>query len=254
MRIQFGTGNAFFVPLTGVGANLPTPSSPRSPASFQDFTFENSATIKELRSQNQYPDDVAASDKKATWKIGFGRFDADFFNNLFAGEVAGTGGSFIDVQEAHNVPATNPTTITVTNAGTFQKDLGVTYTSTGQPFARVASGPAQGQYSVNSGTGVYTFALADAGVALKISYTYSIVTGSIVTVQNHPQGWSPSFEIYLAETYQELTANTPNYLHIYSAKCTKFSLPLKRADYLIADLEGECYSNAAGQIFDLYES
>jgi len=250
MRIQFGTGNVIFVPLAG---NLPTPSSPRIPATIQDFNFENQGTMKELRGQSQYPDDVAVSDKKATWKMGNGRFDIDLFNNLFAGEVASTGGVVVDVNEAHTVPATNPTTVTVTNSGTFSKDLGVTYSATGQPLARVASGPAQGQYSVNSGTGVYTFALADASQGINISYAYTTTGGSIVTVQNHVQGWSPTFEIYVAETYQELTGVVPNYIHIFNARCTKFSLPLKRADYLITDLEGECFAASSGKVFELYE-
>lgn len=250
MRIQFGVGQVLFVPLAG---NLPTPSSPRQPATVQDFTFENQGTIKELRGQNQYPDDIAVSDKKATWKLGNGRFDIDLFNNLFAGEIASTGGKSIQVQEAHNVPATNPYTVTATNTAQPFVDMGVTYSATGQPFARVASGPTQGQYSVVASTGVYTFSSADAGVAILISYGYTVATGSIVTVNNHVQGWSPTFEIYVAETYQELTNNVPNYLHIYSARCTKYGNPLKRSDYLIADLEGECFANSANKIFDLFE-
>src|ERR1017187_3023350 len=122
MRIQFGTGNAIFVPLSG---NLPTPSSPRIPATMQDFTFENSATMKELRSQNQYPDDVAASDKKATWKMGSGRFDIDLFNNLFGGETLSTGGKAIIIQEAQTIPASTPYTVTTTQHTLFSTDFGV---------------------------------------------------------------------------------------------------------------------------------
>lgn len=249
MRIQFGTGNALFVPLSG---NLPTPSSPRRPATMQDFAIENSATMKELRGQSQYPDDTAASDKKMTWKMGSGRFDIDLFNNLFAGETLSTGGAPPIVQEAHNVPATNPTTITVTQSATFVTDMGVEYSTTLQPLQKVASGPLQGQYSVNVGTGVYTFNIADAGAAMLISYSYTVTSGSIVTVNNHPQGWSPRFQIWLAASYQEQTTNVTNYVHIFSATCTKFGLPFKRADYLICDLEGEAYANTAGQVYELY--
>jgi hypothetical protein len=248
MRIQFGTGNIAFVPLAG---NLPTPNTPRVPATVQDFQFENSGTAKELRGQSQYPDDVAISDKKATWKLGSGRFDIDLFNNLFGGETAATGGVSIVISEAHNVPATGPFTVTVTNNATFAEDLGVTYGATGQPLSEGT--PGTGVYSVVETTGVYTFGSGDTGKQVLISYTYTVTTGSIVTVSNHPQGWSPTFEIYVAESYQQLTSGVPNYLHLYNCRCTKFGLPLKRADYLICDLEGEAFAAPSGKVYDLYE-
>jgi hypothetical protein len=247
-RIQFGTGYVYFVPL--VGGNPATPSSPRLPGSIQDFTFDNSGTIKELRSNQQYPDDVATSDKKASFKIGSGRFDIDLFNNLFAGEVQSTGGSILQVQEAWTIPASSPYTVTVTNSAGYQKTLAVNFTDNGQPVQQVSISPSTGEFLVSAG--VYTFAAADAGRPVAISYAWTTANGEIVTVQNHLQGWSPTFEIYVAETYQELTANVPNYLHIYAARANKFSLPFKRADYLICDIEGECYANASGKVYDLY--
>jgi hypothetical protein len=243
----------FIVPL---GGNLATPSSPRLPGSIQDFNFENAGTIKELRSNLQYPDDTATVDKKATWKLGSGRFDIDLFNNMFAGEAQSTGGDAIVVQEAETIPASSPYTVTVTHSGTFDKDLGVFYATgtaaqVGQPLQRVTVSPSTGQYMSSAGT--YTFAAADAGLAVLISYGYTVTTGTIVTVQNHEQGWSPTFEVYVAETYQELTASVPNYLHLYACKANKFSLPFKRADYLICDIEGEAYANSAGKVYDLYQ-
>lgn len=247
-RIQIGTGYVFIVPLTG--GNPAVPSSPRLPGSIQDFNFENTSTIKELRSNLQYPDDTAAVDKKATWKLGSGRFDIDLFNNMFGGETQTTGGVVLDVQEAHTIPATGPYTITVTNSGTYSKTLALNFTASGQPLVNVAGVPAQGEYSVASG--VYTFNPADVGLGMLISYAYTTVNGSLVTVGNHVQGYGPQFEIYVAETYDEKTANVPNYLHCFACKATKFSLPLKRADYLIADIEGEAYANSAGNVYELY--
>ncbi len=253
MRIQLGAGNVIFVPSTT--GNPATPSTPRMPGSFQDFTFDNSGTMKELRSQNQYPDDTGMTDKKATWKMGSGRFDIDLFNNLFAGETQSTGGEAIVIQESHTIPATNPYTITVTHAMNFAVDMGVSYAVTGQPLQRVASLPAQGQYSYVLATGVYTFAAADTGLGVAISYSYTVTTGTIVTVHNQIIGFSPQFSIYAVESYQELTASVPNYLKLYACKCTKFGLPFKRADYLICDLEGEAFANSSipAKVYDLYE-
>lgn len=253
MRIQLGAGNVIFIPSTN--GNPATPSSPRMPGSFQDFTFDNSGTIKELRSQNQYPDDTGVTDKKATWKMGSGRFDIDLFNNLFAGETISTGGEAIVIQEAHNVPASSPYTVTVTNHTNFFADMGVSYASNGQPLSRVAVVAAAGQYSVNQSTGVYTFYLGDTGASIVISYSYTVTTGNILTVHNQIIGWSPQFQIYLAESYQQLTAGIPNYLKLFACKCTKFGLPYKRADYLICDLEGEAFADSSipPKVYSLYE-
>ena len=131
--------------------------------------------------------------------------------------------------------------------------MGVSYASTGQKFTNVGSASltAVGQYKYSAG--VYTFYLGDAGVAVLISYNYTLTTGRILTVAQHTQGYGPALEIWASLAYQELTAGVPNYVHLYSCKVTKLGIPLKRADYLICDLEGEAYANSAGNVADFYE-
>lgn len=252
MRIQFGAGQLYLNPN---GGNTPVDFTPQWLATLQDVNIDIQATIKDLRGQYQFPDDTAISDRKITWKTGFGRFDIDAYNNLYFGESAiQTGGDEINVQEAHNVPTTGGFTITTTNAAEYAEDLGVIYAATGQKFTRLPSGsPAVGQYTVNQGTGVYTFAAADAGVAVLITYTSTIATGRQLTVLNHTQGYGPSLELFLSLPYQEFTAGVPNYCHLFSCKVSKLGQPFKRADYLITDIEGEAYSNAAGQVATFYE-
>lgn len=250
MRIQFGAGSLFLNPN---GGNVPTNQTPQSVATLQDVNIDIAATIKDLRGQYQFPDDTAISDRKITFKSGFGRMDIDLYNNICFGETSiTTGGTPQAVQESHNIPASSPYTVTVTNSASVPlTDLGVVYSSTGQKFTKVASGPTVGQYSYSAG--VYTFAVADAGLAVLISYNYTVTTGRILTVQQHVQGFGPAFEMWLSDPYQELTAGVPNYFHFYSCKVSKLGLPQKRADYLICDVEGECYANAAGKVFDVYE-
>lgn len=250
MRLQFGAGQVFLNPN---GGNVPTNQTPQILATLQDFTLDISATIKDLRGQYQFPDDTAISDKKITWKSGSGRFDIDLYNNTFFGETAiVTGGQTQVVQEAHNVPATNPFTQVVTNsAQTPLDDLGVQYASTGQKFTKAASASAIGLYAYSAGT--YTFNIADAGAAVLISYGYTAATGRVLTVKQHTQGWGPALEIVCSMAYQTLTGVVPNFCHLYSAKVTKLGIPLKRADYLITDIEGEAYANAAGNVADFYE-
>ncbi len=252
MRIQFGAGQVFMVPN---GGNYPTNFTPQILATLQDFSIDISATIKDLRGQYQFPDDTAISDRKITWKSGSGRMDIDAYNNLVFGETAiTTGGTPQSVQEAHTIPATNPYTVTVTNvADTPLEDLGVQYSTTGQKFTRLLTGPTTGAGQYTYSAGVYTFNAADTGVAVLISYNHTLTSGRILTVNNHVQGYGPSLEIFASMPYQEFTATVPNYIHLYSAKVSKLGVPLKRADYLICDIEGEAYANAAGKVVDFYE-
>ncbi len=72
--------------------------------------------------------------------------------------------------EAWTIPAT-PFQITATQPwGNWGSDQGVTFAATGVALTQVASGPTAGQYAVAAG--VYTFAAADVGKAVLISYGY----------------------------------------------------------------------------------
>lgn len=68
--------------------------------------------------------------------------------------------------ELHTVPSTSQYTVQ-TNL-VWLEDLGVTLAD-GTPLTKVATGPTTGEYSVSAGS--YTFAAADAGVAVLISYS-----------------------------------------------------------------------------------
>src|SRR5215472_4788838 len=168
MRIQFGAGTLYFNPN---GGNVPTLQTPQICATLQDVTIDLGATIKDLRGQLQYPDDTAISDRKITWKTGFGRMDIDMYNNIVFGETAiATGGQTQSVQEQQTIPSTNPTTITITNSTkTPLKDLGVQYAATGQKFTLVTVLNNTGQYMFNASTGVYTFFIDDASTKVLIS-------------------------------------------------------------------------------------
>ncbi len=195
--------------------------------------------------------------QKITWKAGYGRFNIDTWNNIYFGDTistgsasgpTGAGGGVPQVQE----PATlNATTYTVSHSGTFTQDMGVIYSSNLQGFIKVTGVPTVGQYNVSAG--VYGFAAADNAKAVLVSYRYGISTGRVLVVQNHIQGWGPQFEMLLSQPYQELTPGIPNYLDLYACKAGKLTAPLKRADYLISDIEGQSFANSAGFIGEFYE-
>ncbi len=248
MRIFFGTGALYMLPVSNSGRVFN--ASPVWFATLQDVDVTIDATIKELRGQFQFPDDTAISDKKITWKAGYGRFSIDTWNNIYFADTITTGsiGGVPQVQEAKTL---NATTYTVTNSGTFTQDMGVIFASNLQGFTKVTGVPTTGQYNVTAGT--YGFAAADNAKAVLISYRYGIATGRTLQVQQHVQGWGPTFEMVLSQSYQELTVGIPNYLDLYACKAGKLTAPLKRADYTISDIEGQAFANAAGFIGEFYE-
>lgn len=245
MYLQFGAGQAFANPTTGnLAGQVAGTTASTQPVRFmtiQDIEITVDQALKELKGQYKFPDDVAPADMKITGKIGTGRISVEMFNQLFFADVYAVGETIVSAAEQHSIPATTPFTITVTNSATFATDLGVSY-SNGQPFAKVASVTAAGQYSVSAG--VYTFDTADAGAAVLISYTYTAATsGNTLTVNNQLMGYGPVFEIYLLEPYQG-----NNGLHLYAVRLSKLNMPIKRDDYLLTDLEFEAYPNASGVV------
>lgn len=96
---------------------------------------------------------------------------ASTFTRGFGNVVLKYRAGFVIGAEPASVPAT-PGPYTVQTIETYLSDLGVKYASSNLPLAKVASAPIAGQYSVDNNTGIYTFAAADQGVAVLLSYAY----------------------------------------------------------------------------------
>ena len=124
--------------------------------------------------------------------------------------------------------------------------ISVRYFATGLPLTKVTSAPVQGQYSV--GAGVYTFAAADAGVSVLISYRYTSASGAQLNIRQQLMGFAPTFQILLNEQYAGKQAN----LLLYSCVAEKLSWATKNEDFLVPEFDFEAFSNAAGQVLDLY--
>src|SRR6266702_1051648 len=121
---QFGTGQILLNPVGGNQAANPTPYLI---STIQDFTFDYSGDLKDLRGQYQAPDDVAPGDKKFTGKFTYGANNVDFENNVLFADTRSAGITQIQVNEAGTVPATSTYVVTVTNSAHFATDLGVKY-------------------------------------------------------------------------------------------------------------------------------
>jgi hypothetical protein len=242
----FGVGFLFATP---TGAN-PTPTRF---GRLQDVSVDFSYDIKMLYGSYQFPLEQARGKGKIDLKATLGVVDPSLFNNIFFGLTTTTGQTLNSIDEAQTVPApSGPYTVTVNNGGTFSQDLGIYNTVTGLWMTRVASGPATGQYSVNTTTGVYTFNSTQASAAVKISYTYAASgSGTSLAYTNQLMGSEPGFSVQLVNQFtgsdnisRSLFLNFPRVI------CPKLSMPLKLDDFLLPQLDMSAGDNGTGSVFN----
>lgn len=201
--LQFGSGLVFATPLIGSGNPAPNPT-PLQVGVVQNVKFTLGADIKTLFGQNQWPVDSAIGKRTITGSFEFAQMSNVLFANLFTGDAIAAGVIETANNEAHSIPATPyQVTITPPGSGTYVADYGATFTLTGKPLTRVASGPTTGQYSVNQATGVYTFAAADTLLNVLISYTYTNTTlGTTLVASNQTMGYGPIVSLDLVFPYE----------------------------------------------------
>ena len=236
---SFGSGIMYATPS---GAN----ATPLQLGALQDISADISRTVKSLYGQNQQPLAIGGGEIKASVKAKMGFINADVYASVFYGVSASTGTVALAANEAHSVPASTPWTVTITNSAQFAKDLGVTYAN-GNPLTQVASAPAVGQYSVSAG--VYTFAAADTGVAVLISYEYTDATnGSTVAVGSILQGVQPIITLDLYRGYN----GTGERHRFWAAVCSKLTIPTKMADFAISELDFECFLDSQNRFHNVY--
>lgn len=199
---------------------------------------------KELYGQYQFPVAVARGKGKFGLKAKLARVSGLVMASLFLGQSLTSGMLTASIAEAHAVPASSPYTVTVTNSAEFVDDYGVVYAATGLPLTKVASGPTQGQYSVSAG--VYTFAAADDGAAVLISYTYTVTgtTSQQVTVTNQLMGQTPLIQAQFYTSFQ----GVPMSAKFYNVIPTGLDFATKLDDFMIPDMEMGVQANAAGQL------
>lgn len=239
---SFGSGLLF---ATNTAAN----STPIQFGTLQDVQLDMSRTLKELYGQGQYPVAVGAAQMKITGKAKVGQVNGQLYNDLFFGGTSATGQTLLVYNEAGSIPAVTTYTVTVSGSATWVEDQGVLYASTGLPFKRVASGPTVGQYSVAAG--VYTFAAADASVAVLISYTKtSAGAGSTITTGNPLQGVQPTFTMIVSRQYN----GQQEAFKLWSCISSKLSLPTKMADWGITEIDFTAFADSAGRTITPYVS
>jgi hypothetical protein len=247
MQLSFGAGalwgNRTDVTGSGIG--------PDQFGILQDVQIDWDWTTKELWGQFQFPVDIARGQGKIAGKAKFARIFGAIYGDLFFGQTPAAGQLTVAENEAAVVPSGTPYTVTVANAANYADDLGLFYASgsnAGNRFSRVTTPSAAGQYSVNLATGIYTFAAADAGAALLVSYLYNAGAGKKLVLTNQLIGFTPTFKatFYTTKTTQGVPAGLALVLNACTA--TKLSLPTKTDDYEIQEFDFSAFADAAGTI------
>ena len=239
----FGSGVMFG---TSTAAN-PTPAEF---GALQDVSVDISFSNKQLYSQYQIPIMVARGQAKIAGKAKLANLNANLINSLFLNATQAAGQRLVAYKEAHLIPTT-PYQVTVTNSATFVADLGVYYTSgvnAGSALLEVASAPATGQYAFAAG--IYTFAAADTGLNVVISYTYTLATGGNTLSWTNPlMGLAPVFS---AQFQQQVTqpsgvAKTFTWM-FYACTSNKMTFASALEGYMIPEFDFDIFANNIGQI------
>jgi hypothetical protein len=234
----------------GSGVLIGTPSG-GSPINFglaQEVTLNIATTTKALYGQNNFPLAIGSGTRKMTGKAKLARISGQALGTLFFGVNPSAGGVQTQFGETTSVPAVSPFTYSTINHSTFVTDQGVVYAATGLPLKAVAASPTVGQYAVAAG--VYTFSAADAGAAVLVSYTYT-VSGSgenfVVTSQIIGPSITFSANLFAADP----TTGKQFSLYLYNCVAEKLAFGTKLEDFVMPELDFQCFANSAGQVCQL---
>ncbi|MDR3414215.1 MAG: hypothetical protein P4L87_25185 [Formivibrio sp.] len=244
--INFGSGILFAVPTADSTGAAIANATPVQFGNLQDISVDISFEEKLLYGGKKFPIAFGQGKGKIGVKAKSATINGSIFGDLFLGTGSTAGIKGIVQNFPAAVPASTPYTLTIAppNTGTFTNDLGVLNTATGLPLKRVASAPTAGQYSVSAG--VYTFAAADSGNAVLISYEYTATstTAKNGTITNQLMGYAPSVKMYLTNQYGG------NGLNLVLNACTasKLSMPFKNDDFSINELDFSAFADASGSI------
>lgn len=224
----------------------PTPT-PRVFGQLQDVSVGDSFDEKKLYGQNSAPLRGFRGQRKIDIKAKAAQISGQIFAEIYHGTLATTGATLPYFGFVATIPASTPWQITIAppSSGTFAEDFGVNYAASPfTPLKLVASGPTQGQYAVNTSTGVYTFSTADANAQVVINYTYLVSTGLVVSVNNNVQQEAPYFEVYLANPQDGGYAKK-----FFKCSSSKLSMDFKQGDIVIPEFDISAFDPGTGVIY-----
>jgi hypothetical protein len=251
----FGPGIGWITPLTDSGGNAIANPSPILVAGLQDISLDLSAEVKELYGTNSYAIAIGRGKQKLAVKVKNAQVHGRLWNSLFFGQTLAAG-IYDAVYDTTGIaiPAT-PFQITMTSAsgsatniqvpasGTFGYLLSVRDVNN-LPYARVASAPATGQFSITGST--ITFAAADTGktVYIDFNYTATSTVAQSLLIANQPMGYAPTFQFDMKIPYQGNVMNAT----LYSCMATKAGLATKLDDFTYPEFDFSAFAPGAASV------
>jgi hypothetical protein len=241
----FGSGVLCGTATTDAYGNVLATPTPIQLGILQDVSVDFSFDIKELFGQYQFPVAVGRGKGKIMGKAKFAQLNGLTVNTLFFGQtlVSGQLGENIDTTGTAIPTTPFQITPTVPNSGTWSKDLGVLNAS-GVPMTKVISAPTTGQYS--AAAGVYTFAAADTGGVVRISYQYTAASTVMkkMTISNVLMGNAPQFQVDLLTQYggKQFVMTLPANIG------SKFSYATKLDDFTVPEFDFASFADSLGNV------
>lgn len=246
-QYSFGNGSLFLgATMDALGNAIAAPTIVKV-GEVQSEGLEFTRDVKKLYGQDSSPMEAGGGKEEYKFKLQWARINGRMFNDFYFGTSTMAAGTANAIAEdvAGTVGGTPyQITPTVPNSGTWSKDLGVVDASTGLAMTRVASAPAAGQYSVAAG--VYTFAAADTGKGVLISfgYTYTSALAKAITISSRKMGTIPYFGLDLS-----LPFNAKNEIWRFP-KCfaSKLALSPKQDDFQMFDMDVEALADPVSKL------
>ena len=238
MQSAFGAGFLWGTPVNG---------APVMFAALQSCSMDVSFDQKTMYGQNAFALEMARGKGKIDFKAAVGRIDPVLFNSIFWNQGLSAG----QVRTAVGEPAVPSETggvgtYVAANGAAFRVDLGVYDSGHSRFLTRLSSGtPAEGQYTVNTANGTYTFSSADVAPNLKVYYTYgSTSTGSTISVSNPVMDAGPIFRADLVQSFR----GKQSVLTAWACQSFKLSMPLKQDDFTLPEISFSALDDGTGAI------
>ena len=249
--LGFGAGFIYASPLAGSGNPPPNPT-PVPVGVIQNLKFTIAGDIKSLFGSQQYPLDTAVGKRTLKGSFEMGQISNSLMSQLFFADAVTTG-VVATITETDAIPGT-PFHITVANSANFVTDWGVVNVATGIPLVEHAT-PTAGQYSQASG--VYTFAAADTGNTVAITYSWTdSAAGNTLVAGNHQMGWGPIVSLDIIFPYDAPTPGGMGFL-FPNVRLGKIDVTTKLDDYSMFAVDFEAFAGvgtALGSPFTSYQA
>lgn len=222
-------------------------ATPKRIADLKGVALDHATEVKSLVTENFYPVDATPAGGNITGKIDSADFSQELLRAAMPWLATATGGSKLAFEEQDTIPGT-PYQLVVDHAADFQTDLGVYDVTSGVYLTKVASAPATGQYSVSAGT--YTFAAADTGHIVRMTYRYNVTTtpDTLTASQHTAEKRSDYYSLYLTNG-----AGSTDEVGIYLPKVVLSGLPFafKDKDFTSHELSFIALPDSTGKIMEI---